>query len=254
MRLRHLLLGGLLWLPLALPAAPLELQLCQSDEGDYPWTLPDRAGLNNLLIERAVRRTGVRIRFHAMPWARCLFKVSTGDMDGVVGASYRPERQRIGAYPLSQGRPDAERRLMRNRYLLYRRTGDTGVQWDGRRLVVSGPVGVPTGYSIADTLRRHGATIAQQQRLPARLLQDLIVGDLNAVAITAGEGERLLADHDTYQGRIEPLPLALEEKDFYLVFSHRFRQRHPALTDRLWHALMLEQRSSDWQQEAARFR
>ena len=254
MRLRHLLLGCLFWLPCAVPAAPLELQLCQSDEGDYPWTLADRPGLNNLLIERAARRQGVRVRFHPMPWARCLFKVSAGDMDGVVGASYRPERQRIGAYPMRDGRPDAERRLMRNRYLLYRRTGDTRVQWDGRQLAVPGRVGVPTGYSVADTLRRHGAAIAQQERHPARLLQELMGGDLRAVALTAGEGERLLADLDTYQGRVEPLPVALEEKDFYLVFSHRFRQRHPALTERLWHALMLEQRSSDWQAEAARFR
>lgn len=254
MRLRHLLLSCLLALPAAGLAAPPTLQLCQSDEGDYPWTLRDRAGLNNLLIERAARRNGVRVRFHPMPWARCLFKVSAGDMDGIVGASFRPERQRIGAYPMRDGQPDAERRLMRNRYLLYRRQNDLAVQWDGRRLMVPGLVGVPTGYSVAGLLRQHGAAISQKERLPARLLQELVAGNLRAVTLTAGEGERLLADHAQFRDRIEVLPVALEEKDFYLVFSHRFRERNPALTERFWHAVMLEQHSADWQAEAARFR
>lgn len=254
MRLRHLLLGCLLCLPATSLAAPPELQLCQSDEGDYPWTLRDRPGLNNLLIERAARRNGVRVRFHPMPWARCLFKVSAGDMDGIVGASFRPERQRIGVYPMRDGQPDAERRLMHNRYLLYRRKNDLAVQWDGRRLTVPGLIGVPTGYSIADTLRQHGAAISQQERLPVRLLQELMAGNLRAVTLTAGEGERLLADHAVYHGRLEALPTALDEKDFYLVFSHRFHQRHPALAERFWHGLILEQHSADWQAESARFR
>lgn len=256
MTCRLALVCCLLWLPLAGHAATaaLTLQLCQSDEGDYPWTLPDRPGLNNLLIERAARRTGVAVRFHAMPWARCLFKTSMGGMDGIVAASYRPERRHIGVYPLRDGLPDAERRLMRNRYLLYRRKGDAGVQWDGRRLQVDGPVGVQTGYSIATTLRQRGATISQRERLPGRLLEELAAGNLRAITLTAGEGERLLADMPVYGRAIEALPQPLEEKDFYLVFSHRFRQQNPALTERFWQALRMEQQSADWHAESARFR
>lgn len=255
MTCRLALLCCLLWLPLASQAdTVLTLQLCQSDEGDYPWTLPDRPGLNNLLIERAARRTGVAVSFHAMPWARCLFKTSMGGMDGIVAASYRAERRRIGVYPWRNGQPDAERRLMRNRYLLYRRKGDTGVQWDGQRLKVEGLVGVQTGYSIATTLRQRGVAISQRERLPDRLLEELIAGNLRAITLTAGEGERLLADTPAYRQAIEALPPALEEKDFYLVFSHRFQKKNPALTERFWHALRLEQQSTEWAAEAARFR
>lgn len=248
-----------LLLAIALPAIGataerLTLELCQSNEGDYPWTLPDRPGLNNLLIERAARRTGVAVRFHPMPWARCLFKTSAGEMDGIVGASFRPERLRIGVYPLRNGQPDAERRLMRNRYLLYRRKHDTRVQWDGQRLQVPGRVGVQTGYSVAGTLQQQGVLVDQRQPLPGPLLQQLLAGRLQAVALTAGEGQRLLADHPVYAAAVEALPLPLEEKDFYLVFSRQFQQQHPALTSRFWHALMLEQQTREWRTESGRFR
>lgn len=254
MMARLVCLVCLLMLSAAGQAATLTLNLCQSNEGDYPWTLPDRPGLNNLLIERAARRTGVTIRFHPMPWTRCLFKTTVGDMDGVVAASFRPERLRVGTYPMQAGKPDAERRLMRNSYLLYRRKGDNSVQWDGKRLQVSGPVGVQTGYSIANKLRDLGATVRQDQRLPAPLLEALLAGHLQAVALTSGDSIRLLADHPTYASHLEAMPLALEEKDFYLVMSWQFQRSNPALTERLWNALMLEQRSPEWQAEAARFR
>ncbi|HEX4939203.1 MAG TPA: transporter substrate-binding domain-containing protein [Candidatus Kapabacteria bacterium] len=232
---------------------PLTLQLCQSNEGDYPWTLPDRPGLNNLLIERAARRTGVAVRFHPMPWARCLFKTSAGEMDGVVGASYRPERLRIGVYPLKDGQPHTERRLMRNSYLLYRRKGDPRVHWDGQRLQVNGVVGVQTGFSVAGTLQRLGAAVDQQHRLPRPLLQQLLSGRLQAIALTAAEGQRLLAEHP--QGStVEALPAPLEEKDFYLVFSRQFQRQHPALVERLWQALWLEQQTPEWRTESGRFR
>lgn len=244
----------LLLLPAAGQGATLTLQLCQSDEGDYPWTLPDRAGLNNLLIERAARRNGVAVRFHPMPWMRCLLKTSTGDMDGAVAASFRPERLRVGAYPMREGKPDTARRLMRNRYLLYRRKGDGSVRWDGQRLQVAGMVGVQTGYSITAKLRELGASVSQAQRLPGPLLTALLAGNLRAVALPAGEGRRLLAGNPVYAQHLEALPLPLEEKDFYLVPSWPFQRRHPALTERLWQALMLEQRSPAWQAEVARFR
>jgi len=244
----------LMLLPAGGQAATLTLNLCQSDEGDYPWTLADRPGLNNLLIERAARRTGVAIRFHPMPWTRCLFKTTIGDMDGVVAASFRPERLRVGTYPMRAGKPDGERRLMRNSYLLYRRKGDSSVQWDGKKLQVAGMVGVQTGYSIAGKLRELGATVYQNQRLPKPLLEALLAGNLNAVTLTSGESIRLLADNPVYANRLEALPLPLEEKDFYLMLSWQFQRRNPALTEQLWQALMLEQRSPEWQAEIARFR
>lgn len=235
-------------------AAIPTVHLCQSDEGDYPWTLADRPGLNNLLIERAARRSGVAVRFHPMPWARCLFKTSTGKMDGVVAASFRPERLRIGTYPMRDGRPDAERRLMHNQYLLYRRKGDRQVQWDGHQLHINGMVGVQTGYSVATTLRSLGAMIHQNQRLPAPLLDGLLNNHLRAVALTAGQGQRLLADNPAYAQHLEALPVPLENKDFYLVLSWQFQRQHPRLTEQLWENLMHEQRSAEWQTEVARFR
>lgn len=255
MACRFMYICCLLWLPVAASAdTTITINLCQSDEGDYPWTLPDRPGLNNLLIDRAAHRTGVTVRFHPMPWSRCLLKTSQGSMDGIVAASYRAERLRIGAYPLRDGLPDAERRLMRNRYLLFRRKDDTGVQWDGRRLQIDGIVGVQTGYSITSTLKQHGAMISQRERLPIPLLDALVDGSLRAITLTAGEGERLLTDIPAYGRTVEAMPIPLAEKDFYLVFSHRFQQKYPALTERLWLAVSKEQKSADWQAVSTNFR
>ena len=153
---RMLTMVGLLMLPWLAVAGPAPVRLCASNQGDYPWVLTDRPGLNQLLIERAAARSGVPVEFHLMRWGHCLLRLSDGRMEGAFNSSFIPERQAFARFPLRDGKPDGERRLMRSGYHLFQRKAGTA-QWDGTVLEVAGPVGVPSGsFAITRRLREVG--------------------------------------------------------------------------------------------------
>lgn len=236
--------------------APVELRLCHPDQGDWPWTLPDRPGLNNLLIDRANSRlaTPLRIRYYPMPWARCLFKLNNGDMDGAFNASFRPERLSIARYPLKDGALDGSRRLMHSSYTLYRLKGSSRI-WDGKTLKVRGPVGTPNGYTaIAMLIQELGGQADQHYKYSEELFQALLDGQLEAVALKTDESEYLLRQRPEFRARIEAVSPLLGERDFFLIFSIPFTRQQPVLTEQLWSAIGVERETVAYQRLAADFK
>lgn len=241
---------------LATPTHAAELHFCHPDQGDYPWTLPDRPGLNTLLIERAAQRLrpAPALHFHAMPWARCLFKLSEGEMDGAYNASFIRSRLQMARYPMHNGQPDSSRRLMRSSYSLYQRQNDARRPWDGKTLSTPGTIGIPNGYSgIADRVRSLGGHIDQRQHDAAELFSRLLAGELDVVALKTDEAERLLQTQPRFRGirRVSPY---LAEKDFFLILAIGFVDAQPKLAEQLWTAIGLERESADYRELVRRFR
>lgn len=233
-----------------------ELQLCHPDQGDWPWTLPDRPGLNNQLIERANRRLAqpLRIRFFPMPWARCLFKVATGEMDGAFNASVRPERLSIARYPMKNGQPDASRRLMHSSYSLYRLKGSPPV-WDGKTLKARGPIGTPNGYTAMSMLIQDlGGRADQRLHDTDALFQALLDGEFETVALKTDESSHALRHNPAFSARIEQVSPRLAEKDFYLILSIGFTRQQPQLSEALWNAIAVERDSSAFKKVVSDFR
>ena len=239
---------GLLMLPWLAFAGPLPVRLCASNQGDYPWVVPDRPGLNQLLIERAAARSGVAVEFHFMRWGHCLLRLSDGRMDGAFNSSFIPERQSFARFPLRDGKPDGDRRLMRSGYHLFQRKGGMA-QWDGSRLVVAGPVGVPSGsFAITQRLREVGLTQVDQRRYrPADILAALKNQGLEAAVLKSEEGMRLLRDDRELGAALEMLPLPIAQKDFFLIYSQPFMAARGAEGERLWEAIARERESPGWQ-------
>lgn len=229
-------------------AEKVDLQLCASNQGDYPWVLPDRPGLNQQLIERAARQAGVTVAFHSMPWWRCLFRLSEGRMDGAFNSSFIPERLRFARYPMREGVPDGGRRLMRSGYSLYYLKGSSP-DWDGQTLRVHGKAGVPFGsFAITRRLQDLGvADIEQRLKHPTQLMHALLKGEIAVAALKSDEGRYLLASSRQYRNSIEQHPLPLQEKDFFLVFSREFMRQKSALAERVWAAIASERESSGYQ-------
>lgn len=245
---RMLTMVGLLMLPWLAVAGPAPVRICASNQGDYPWVLTDRPGLNQLLIERAAARSGVPVEFHLMRWGHCLLRLSDGRMEGAFNSSFIPERQAFARFPLRDGKPDGERRLMRSGYHLFQRKAGTA-QWDGTVLEVAGPVGVPSGsFAITRRLREVGLTQVDQRRYrPADILAALRDHELEAAVLKSEEGLRLLREDKALGAALEMLPLPIAQKDFFLIFSMPFMAARGAEGERLWDAIARERESLAWE-------
>jgi polar amino acid transport system substrate-binding protein len=90
----------------ALHAAPLKC--CYEDVPQRPWTYPDDKGLNFSLLSQVEKQLGEKFEYVSLPWKRCLAYVNSGTMDGVIGATFSPERLEFGVFPMGK---NAEERV-----------------------------------------------------------------------------------------------------------------------------------------------
>ena len=154
----------------------------------------------------------------------------------------------MGHYPTdAEGRADALRRLHTSRYTLYRRAG-SAVSWDGQRFThVTGRVGSLSGFSIGDLLLAHGLEVDESSRDPLALLQMLVHGRVEAVALQTMRGDFILQANPQLAQQVEKLPQLLEEKPYYLMLSNALLARAPDLAERIWAEVRRQRESPAYQ-------
>ncbi|MFG0420146.1 substrate-binding periplasmic protein [Pseudomonas sp. zjy_8] len=226
-------------------AAESALRFCHEDQDSYPWVMSDGSGLNKELLDLVQQQLGLQFTYVAVPWKRCLAGLQHGLYDGAFAASFKPERQRMGRYPLdAEGRPDTLRRLHSSRYTLYRRAG-SAVSWDGRRFShLNGRVGSLSGFSIRDLLLAHGLEVDESSRDPLALLQMLEHGRIEAAALQTQRGDFVLQANPQLAQSIEKLPQLLEEKPYYLMLSNALLAHEPDLAERIWAEVQRQRESA----------
>ncbi|HEY1025998.1 MAG TPA: transporter substrate-binding domain-containing protein [Pseudomonas sp.] len=230
------------------------LTLCYEDQDSYPWVMTDGTGLNLELLGLVEQALGLRFIYVPVPWKRCLAGLQKGLYDGAFAASFKPERLRMGHYPVDvEGLPDVHRRLHTSRYTLYRRVGGT-VSWDGQRFEgLTGRVGSLSGFSIRDLLLAQGAEVDESSRDPLALLQMLIHGRVEAVALQTQRGDFLLQGNLQLARQVEKLPHLLEEKPYYLMLSGALLARDPALAEKVWAEVQRQRESPAYQARVAAY-
>ncbi|MDU9409539.1 transporter substrate-binding domain-containing protein [Pseudomonas sp. zfem001] len=211
------------------------LTFCHEDQNSYPWVMTDGTGLNLELLGLVQQALALQVVYVAVPWKRCLSGMQQGLYDGAFAASLKSERLQMGHYPTdTDGRADAARRLHTSRYTLYRRVG-SAVSWDGQGFSqVNGRVGSLSGFSIRDLLLAHGLEVDESSRDPLALLQMLVHGRVEAVALQTMRGDFVLQANPQLALRVEKLPQLLEEKPYYLMLSNALLARDPELAERIW--------------------
>lgn len=186
-------------------------------------------GVSVELMRDAAKELGVQIEFVRMPWVRCLKSLQRGEVDAVFNASFKEDRLEAGVYPMAGGKPDPARRIATVAYHLYR-LKDGAVAYDGKALSgLAGPVGVPSGYSIMEDLRRLGVaseesvdTVTNFKKLASRRIA--------AVATLDVSGDALLKDFPA----IEKVTPPLATKDYFVLVSHQFYDTKRDLAEKLW--------------------
>jgi polar amino acid transport system substrate-binding protein len=238
----------LLWLLAgACYGAQPTLTFCHEDQKSFPWVMTDGTGLNLELLGLVQQALELQVVYVAVPWRRCLSGLEQGLYDGAFAASFKPGRIALGRYPVdAEGRPDPLRRLHTSRYALYRRAG-SAVSWDGQRFAhLSGRVGSLSGFSIRDLLLIHGLEVDESSRDPLALLQMLVHGRVEAVALQTMRGDFVLQANPHLSRQVEKLPQLLEEKPYYLMLSNALLSRDPELAERIWNEVQRQRESETY--------
>ena len=178
----------------------------------------------------------VRIRYERRPWKRCLGMLVKGNVDAVV-ASYYSARKSIGRYPMKNGQLDVRRPFSRSGYCLYKRP-ESQLDWNGEYFSGSAHalMAVPQGYSVIDRLKSEEVAFIEVVS-SGKAFELLTRGRVEGVVTLCATGKGLVHDREgPYHNIIEDQPPIIR-KQAYLLFSHRFYQRNPALAEQLWDAL-----------------
>ncbi|WP_429235986.1 substrate-binding periplasmic protein [Aeromonas salmonicida] len=237
---------------IATPAFPL--RACLENSDSYPWLLQSGDGVVQYQLNKVAERLGIELVMTPLPWKRCLSLVSQGQMDAAIKMSYSAERAKtVGVYPMRNGQPDPNKRLLTESYSLYQLKGGAS-HWDGAQLSVNGVVAAQSGFSIVEFLQAAGANVDDSSREPLIILKKLVMNRAAAAALQTEVADSTLAAHPELQVRLARVTPVLVEKPYYLVFSHAFYQAHPEECQQVWDAIEQVRRSVDYRRYAASLR
>ncbi|WP_168206461.1 ABC transporter substrate-binding protein [Labrenzia sp. PHM005] len=218
----------LFFLVLPYSARAAELTIALEDAEYFPWQLESGIGADTYLIETAARNLGHRLIFKRVPWTRCLNQIGNNKFDGCYSASFEPERMKHGVFPMAGDRPDPAKRLHSESYSLYVQD-QSSVNWTGAGFEnLNGDIGAIFGYSIIEHLKNNNANVYEAHSLE-RLFKMLDAGRLDAVASLTLQADYIIQRTPGYGERILKAEIPLAEKHYYLMFSHKMANTHPAL-------------------------
>ncbi len=228
-------------LPYSLMAAPVEMIVAYENKEQpfyYHGTteVPSEPGVTVemvMLLEEKI--PGLKISFGRHPWKRCQVLLQNGKVDGIFKASFKPERLKIGAFPMENGKVDPSRRIAMMANSLYKHK-DSAIDWDGETFINlddNSRIGAPRGYFIVSVLRDKGVTVEEADTSLGNL-KKLTAGRLAAVALQDVTGDMLLNRHPELFKDIVKMQPPLTAKPQYLMLSHQFVKKHPELAEKIW--------------------
>jgi len=229
---------------LSLPAVALDIRFGYGDHDVSPYflgngpDLPANPGLSVELVRDCTNSVGANPIFTRLPVRRLHEEVRAGQLDAMLGLTYTPERAEYLAYPMRGDKPDASRRGATISYMLYRLRG-AKVAWDGKSITgMDGPLGVNSGFVMADLLRKRGVDVEEVQ-YDKQLFAMLQRGRVGAVATLENIGDYYIERSDM-AARVEKLQPPLATGDYYIAASKPFYDKHADLVGRFWDCLARE--------------
>jgi polar amino acid transport system substrate-binding protein len=198
------------------------------------WNKPG-AGIE--CVKMLESKLGIKVTVERAPWKRVLdVELKNGTIDGAFSASYKKERETLGAYPMKDGKVDKTRRFHSDTYVFYK-LKDANFSWDGKKVSnLKGMVGAPNGYSVIDDLKSLGISVEESNGTPMDF-RKLAAGRVGAVAALELTADLLLKKHPDLNKVIVKVATPIVSKDYYVMLSNQFVKSNPALADKIWNAL-----------------
>jgi len=227
--------------PIPALADPVEFRIAYEDKDtpDHTGTTEvpaDNPGITvemlNLLPSRIPH---LKIVFSRKPWARCLLELESGAADAVFASSFKPERLKLGAYPMQNGKDDRNYRIDTKSYSLYK-LRDSPITWDGSRFShASLGVVAMRGYAIVDDLKKLGIAVSEVDK-SENAFRMILAGRIDGFAQLTEVGDYTLQKNPEFSPIVKVVP-PIVAKDYYLQISHQFQAKHPELTWDIWKKL-----------------
>lgn len=208
-----------------------DIQAAPYQMGNGP-EVPAAPGAMVEMLLQAGRDLGLEVVLERAPQLRGFKRLQVGEADGAFMYSFVPERQEFGSYPLKEGKPDEAARVLSLSYVFYKRKGSP-FQWDGStvRGLEGRAIGYNSTFSVGTTLTKAGLPV-EDAKTTEQNFQKLALGRIAAFAM-----QEDMADGYITQARlqdIEKVPVPWETKPYYLMLSHQFVERNPALAEKIW--------------------
>lgn len=228
----------------AASAQAADMRFVYGDHDAYPYFagvghgIPSKPGMSVELSGVCAGEVGGKVSYSRLPVRRMHEELRAGQVDMVIGLTYTPERAEYLAYPMRDGKPDASRRGATISYMLYRMQGSR-VAWDGKRITgMDGPLGVNSGFAMADLLRKRGVDVEEVQ-YDKQLFAMLQRGRVGAVATLENIGDYYI-ERSNMADRVEKLQPPLGTGDYYIAASKHFYDQHADLVGHFWDCLARE--------------
>ena len=229
----------------SLSAAPLEILIAYENREQPPYYMgntskvllskPGVAVEMVMQLEKWIPDLKISLKRHL--WQRCKKDLQNGRVDGIFNASFKPERLRIGTYPMKNEKVDPSRRITTISYSLYKlRTSP--VRYDGNNVIsLKGVIGAPRGYSIVGDLRKKGVVVEESDATALGHLRNLRSGQVETLAMQDVTADALLKKRADQFKDIMKIAPPLATKPYYLMLSHKFVNDHPVLAEKIWNAI-----------------
>ena len=215
----------------------ITLKLVYSDIESFPLQMGNGADIANPpgiaveIIERAAEELGINVEFTRLPNKRALIELQYGMADAAFCYSFKDLRLKNGKYPMQGGKLDGSRRITSISYYLYKKKGSS-LDWDGTTFInLQGRLGANSGYSIVEDLRKKGINV-QEVKTTEQNMAMLQLGRISGYVT-----QNITADYYVESGQygeIVRAPIPLVSKDYFLMFSHQFINKHPEISEKLW--------------------
>jgi polar amino acid transport system substrate-binding protein len=222
-------------------AQVIQLRVAYEDKDTYDHTgsgtsIPEQPGVTvEMVALLPTKLPQLKIQFSRKPWIRCLAELEAGTVDAVFSSSFKPERMKMGLYPMRDGKDDRRFRLDTKSYSLYK-LNEAPTQWDGHRFTPPQPrLLAVRGYAIVDDLRKMEQTVNEVSG-PEEAMRMLQAGRADGFAQLTDRGDYLLRKNREFANIVKVSP-PIVTKDYYLQISHQFQQQHPELVSAIWKAL-----------------
>lgn len=196
----------------------------------------ERPGFRVEVLRAAGKACGATVSFAPVPWQRALEMVKSGTADGAFSASWSAERAAFGVFPLRNGNPDPSKAMKGYSYTLYLHP-DSKLGWDGKAVSGGGrKVIVERGSAAVELAARLGLEAVPVAGYPnmVRMLAERRADGL--IGIDA-HVEKVVQDTPKLADAVREIPLPLESRHGYVMFSKAFHSTHTIVAECFWKGL-----------------
>lgn len=191
------------------------------------------------ILQLVEQKVPIRLNLVRLPWERCKAYLKANKVDG-INSSFNSLRQEIGVFPYTiKGDIDRSRRITSDTYRLFARDG-SDIFYDSfsNRIINTGKgVLAPLGYSIVSDLRKRGTQIEEPSIGVKGILQMLALGRASGVIAHETQATHIIKSSPELFSNIKPIDPPIKKKDYFVLISKSFYQRHPELSEQIWDAI-----------------